>query len=58
MHENGAPHGRSEMVNGPPGPPPGIPTNAAVGSAAVATGSPWLHCVASFNHVIDPEAGT
>ena len=46
------------MTTGPPGPPPGMPTNATVGSAIVATASPWLHCVASFSHVIDEEAGT
>ena len=58
MHANGAPHARSLTTTGPPGPPPGMPTSATVGSAVVATGLPWLHCVASLSHVVEPDGGT
>ena len=57
MQANGAPHGRSVTATGPPGPPPGTPTSATVGSAEVATGSPWLHCVASLSHVTELDGG-
>ncbi len=55
VQANGAPHADSVTVTGPPGPPPGMPTNATVGSATVATAFPWLHCVASFSHVVEPR---